>query len=128
MVQVIGLDHIVLLSPDVERALAWWTGRLGLVGDRVEAWRAGEVPFPSVRIDDATIIDLFAGDRTGSNVDHVCVVVDASTDLEALVTGGTFEVERGPVEVYGARGVGRSVYVRDPDGNVVELRTYPPTA
>lgn len=125
MVQVIGLDHIVLLTPDVERALAWWTGHLGLEGDRVEAWRAGDAPFPSVRIDEATIVDLFAGERTGSNVDHVCVVIDPATDLDALVADGTFDVERGPVEVYGARGMGRSVYVRDPDGNLVELRTYP---
>jgi catechol 2,3-dioxygenase-like lactoylglutathione lyase family enzyme len=125
MVRVLGLDHIVLLSADVERALAWWTGELGLEGDRVDAWRAGEVPFPSVRIDDSTIVDLFAGERDGTNLDHVCVVVDPSTDLDALATDGTFDVVRGPVRVYGARGMGRSVYVRAPDGNTVELRTYP---
>ena len=125
MVKVIGLDHVVLLSSDVERALDWWTGELGLAGDRVERWRAGEVPFPSVRIDEGTIIDLFEGQHEGRNVDHLCVVVDPATDLDALVASGTFDVQRGPVEVYGARGVGRSIYVRDPDGNVIELRTYP---
>ena len=128
MVQVVALDHLVLLTPDVERALGWWTAELGLSGERVDQWRQGAVPFPSVRIDDATIIDLLQGERTGSNVDHLCVVVDPATDLDALVAAGTFDVERGPVEVYGARGVGRSVYVRDPDSNVVELRTYPPGA
>ncbi len=125
MVQVVALDHLVLLTPDVERSLGWWTDQLGLAGERVDEWRRGAVPFPSVRIDDATIIDLLQGERTGSNVDHVCVVVDPATDLEALVASESFDVERGPVEVFGARGVGRSVYVRDPDGNVVELRTYP---
>jgi len=125
MVQVIGLDHLVLLTSDVERSLEWWTGPLGLAGERVEEWRRGEVPFPSVRIDEGTILDLFQGERTGRNVDHVCVVVDPGTDLDALVAGGTFEVDRGPVQVFGARGMGRSVYVRDPDANLVELRTYP---
>ena len=125
MVQVIGLDHLVLLTSDVERSLEWWTGPLGLAGERVEEWRRGEVPFPSVRIDEGTILDLFEGERTGRNVDHVCVVVDPGTDLDALVAGGTFEVDRGPVEVFGARGMGRSVYVRDPDANLVELRIYP---
>ncbi len=125
MVRVVGLDHIVLLSADVERALAWWTGELGLEGDRVDAWRAGDVPFPSVRIDESTIVDFFEAQRDGTNLDHVCVVVDPSTDLDALATAGTFHVVRGPVRVYGARGMGRSVYVRDPDGNTVELRTYP---
>lgn len=114
----------MVLTSDVERALAWWTGCLGLDGDRVDVWRRGEVPFPSVRIDEGTIIDLFAGDRTGRNVDHLCVVIEP-TDLDALAASGTFDVERGPVDVYGARGMGRSVYVKDPDGNVVELRTYP---
>lgn len=124
-VRVLGFDHLVLRTVDVERSLTWWTGRLGLVGERVEAWRAGEVPFPSVRIDDATIVDLLAGERTGENVDHVCVVIDPGTDLDALVAGGDFDVTWGPVEVWGARGTGRSIYVRDPDGNGVELRTYP---
>jgi hypothetical protein len=32
---------------------------------------------------------------------------------------------RGPMDVFGARGQGRGLYVRDLDGNVVELRTYP---
>jgi len=125
MVQVIGLDHLVLLTSDVERSLGWWTGPLGLAGERVEEWRRGEAPFPSVRIDEGTILDLFPGEPTGRNVDHVCVVVDPATDLDALVAGGTFEVDRGPVEVFGARGMGRSVYVHDPDANLVELRTYP---
>lgn len=125
MVRVVGLDHIVLLTSDVERSLGWWTGELGLEGDRVEAWRAGDAPFPSVRIDATTIVDLFAGERTGRNLDHVCVVVDPTTDLDALLASETFDVVRGPVDVYGARGMGRSIYVRDPDGNVVELRTYP---
>jgi catechol 2,3-dioxygenase-like lactoylglutathione lyase family enzyme len=124
MVRAIGLDHIVLRTPDVERALRWWVEALGLEGDRVEAWRAGEVPFPSVRLDATTIIDLFAGERTGTNLDHVCVVIEP-TDLDVLATSGDFDVQHGPVEVYGAQGVGRSVYVRDPDGNVVELRCYP---
>lgn len=124
MVRAVGLDHIVLLTTDPERALGWWIDRLGLEGDRVEAWRAGEVPFPSVRLDASTIIDLFTGERSGTNMDHVCVVIEP-TDLDALVAGGEFDVQRGPVDVYGARGTGRSVYVRDPDGNVVELRTYP---
>jgi len=125
MVKVVGLDHVVLLTPDVERSLAWWSGVLGLEGERVDEWRSGSAPFPSVRIDPATIIDLFAGERNGRNVDHLCVVIEPDTDLDAVIAANMFEVDRGPVEVYGARGMGRSIYVRDPDGNVVELRTYP---
>lgn len=123
MVRVSGLDHLVLTVRDVERSLAWYTGELGLTGERVDAWRAGDAPFPSVRIDGTTIIDLLAGERSGINVDHVCLVVDP-VDLAEVAASGRFDVVSGPNEVYGARGMGLGLYVRDPDGNVVELRRY----
>jgi catechol 2,3-dioxygenase-like lactoylglutathione lyase family enzyme len=56
------------------------------------------------------------------------VVVAPTTDLDAVVASGDFDVIEGPVSRWGARGEGVSVYVRDPDGNQVELRTYPDSA
>jgi catechol 2,3-dioxygenase-like lactoylglutathione lyase family enzyme len=123
MVRVKGLDHVVLNVSDVERSLAWYTGELGLDGERVEEWRKGDAPFPSVRIDDTTVIDLVALPRTGENVNHVCLVVDAD-DIDELVHSGRFEVLEGPVERWGAQGVAMSVYLWDPDQNLVELRHY----
>ena len=117
------MDHLVLNVADVERSLAWYTEMLGLDGVRVDAWRRGEVPFPSVRVDDGTIIDLLAARRSGTNVDHLCLVVDA-TDVDAVVDDARFTVVDGPARRFGARGDGWSVYVLDPDGNTVELRTY----
>lgn len=121
--RVTGLDHIVLNCSDVERSLAYYTGTLGLTGERVDEWRRGEVPFPSVRVDAATIIDLFSTGRTGENLDHFCLVL-ASADWEAMVAAGSVPVVRGPSLVFGARGMGTSVYTTDPDGNTVELRRY----
>ena len=117
------IDHIVLTVSDVERSLAWYTDLLGMEGERVEQWRAGDAPFPSVRISDSFIIDLFAGEATGRNLDHVCFVVDRD-DVEGAATDGRFDVLEGPVPRWGARGMGTSVYVSDPDGNTVELRCY----
>lgn len=123
-VRVTGLDHIVLVTPDVERSLAFYTEVLGLAAERVDAWRAGEVPFPSVRIDESTLIDLFAGERTGENLAHVCLVVE-STDLAALAEDPRLAPVTGPVEgLFGARGYAASVYAQDPDGNTIELRCY----
>lgn len=121
--RVTELDHIVVTTPDVERSLAFYSGLLGMPGVRVDEWRAGQVPFPSVRVNAGTIIDLQAGERTGLNVDHFCFVVDAA-DVDAVVGDARFDVITGPVSRFGARGDGRSVYVHDPDGNVVELRHY----
>lgn len=123
MVQVTGMDHIVLVCRDVERSLAWYCGELGLKGERVDEWRRGTVPFPSVRVDDGTVIDLLEGDPGGRNLDHFCLVLQP-TDLEALEASGRFRVVDGPAPRWGARGTGTSVYVLDPDDHVVELRHY----
>lgn len=142
-VRVTGLDHIVLVCADLEASLAFYCDELGLAGERVEAWRAGEVPFPSVRIDATTIIDLFdhaltdrlaahpeAGGSPGGtatarpNMEHLCFTVEP-VDLHELAASGRFEVVRGPAEhLFGAQGYATSLYVADPDGNTVELRSY----
>lgn len=123
-VRVTGFDHLVLTVADVERALAFYCGTLGLAPERVDEWRAGRAPFPSARVDAGTIIDLVHGRRGSSNVDHFCLVV-APLDWHQVIASGVFDVVEGPVGRFGARGSATSVYVRDPDGNVVELRWYP---
>jgi catechol 2,3-dioxygenase-like lactoylglutathione lyase family enzyme len=125
VVRVTGLDHIVLNSTDVERSLAWYCDRLGLMPVRVDEWRSGQAPFPSLRINDHTIIDLLASDRSGVNVDHICLVVD-TVDLRALAASESFDViGDGPIDgLFGARGTATSLYVRDPDANTIELRCY----
>jgi catechol 2,3-dioxygenase-like lactoylglutathione lyase family enzyme len=122
-VRVTGLDHVVLNVADVERSLAFYCDELGLGPERVEEWRRGEILFPSVRVDAHTIIDLLAAPRTGENADHLCLVVEP-IDLAALKDSGRFDVVDGPATRFGARGNGRSLYVRDPDGNTVEIRHY----
>lgn len=123
MVRVEGLDHVVLVVADVERSVAWYRDRLGLEVLRLDEWKDGKVPFPSVRVNEGTIIDILAGARSGTNVDHLCLVL-APTDLAELAGSNEFDVVEGPVRRWGARGEGTSVYVRDPDGNLVELRHY----
>jgi catechol 2,3-dioxygenase-like lactoylglutathione lyase family enzyme len=116
-------DHLVVNVGDVERSLAWYSEMLGLRAERVAEWRAGQVPFPSVRINDHCIIDLMSLERTGQNVDHICLVVDRA-DVDAIAADPRFDIVAGPVERWGARGVGWSVYITDPDDNQVELRGY----
>jgi catechol 2,3-dioxygenase-like lactoylglutathione lyase family enzyme len=123
MPTVLALDHLVLVVSDVERTLAWYGRHAGLPAERVDEWRAGEAPFPSLRVDEATIIDLVPGaDAAGGrgHLDHVCFVVDRA-DLDALAAELEV-VDRGPRS--GARGIGDSIYVRDPDDLLVEFRTY----
>ena len=122
--RVRGLDHIVLNVADAERSMRWYRDRLGLAPERYEEWKAGEAPFVSVRIDEGTIIDLFETDRSGENLNHLALWV--SGDVESIVAHPDVELVRRAPRVFGARGWGSAVYVRDPDGNEVELRQYDP--
>jgi catechol 2,3-dioxygenase-like lactoylglutathione lyase family enzyme len=125
-VQVIGFDHVVLRCADIEASLAFYCGELGLEPDRVDEWRRGEVFFPSARVNVTTLIDLFPiGDGPPRadvpNMDHMCLVVEP-VDLDALAE--RFPGARRADGLYGAQGLASSLYVQDPDGNTVELRSY----
>jgi catechol 2,3-dioxygenase-like lactoylglutathione lyase family enzyme len=121
--ELLGPDHIVLVSPDPERLVRWYTEHLPVTVLRLEEWRRDEVPFVSLRVSPTFLIDVVRGDRTGTNVDHLALHA-TEVDLDELAASGSFEVEMGPADLYGAQGVGRGLYTRDPDGNLLELRTY----
>ena len=129
--RVTQLDHIVLNVADAERAVRFYTEVLGLQPERLDLWRAGRVPFPSVRVNEGTLIDIFPKPEQapatsgGSNLNHFCLVLDGTLEpvLGELQRHGV-PIESGPVGRWGARGEAQSIYLRDPDGNGVELRTY----
>ena len=124
MATALTLDHLVLISADVERTLAWYGRHAGLADVRVDEWRAGTAPFPSLRVSDTLIIDVIPGGvHERGHLDHVCFVV-SGRDLEALRSDPDLSVEE-EGERFGAQGVAHSIYVRDPDGLLVEFRAYP---
>jgi catechol 2,3-dioxygenase-like lactoylglutathione lyase family enzyme len=103
--------------------------------ERLDEYRAGSAPFPSVRLNQDTIVDLFPKKmwweeslaRKGrESLNHFCIAMgeeDWSSLLERLKTYDV-EVEEGPVLRWGAHGSGTSVYFRDPEGNRIEIRYY----
>jgi len=132
LVKITEMDHIVLRVKDVETSLKFYTETLGLKPERIEEWRAGKIRFPSARINADTIIDLFASDQEPidkdgvKNQDHYCMVIE-KTDMEELKS--KFEamgvgIQAGPGQRWGSHGDGTSLYIYDPDDNVVELRHY----
>jgi catechol 2,3-dioxygenase-like lactoylglutathione lyase family enzyme len=121
--KVVGIDHVVLTVPDVEATVAWYRDELGLEVLRLEEWRRGDVLFVSLRVSPTTLIDVLQGERTGENVNHVAFLVE-DVDVDELAASGRHEVVMGPADLYGAQGIGRGIYINDPAGNLVELRTY----
>lgn len=134
MLRIAKLDHIVLNVRDIDRSLQFYTGVLGLAPERVDAYRAGTVPFPSVRVNESTVIDLFpldptapsASDGFAENLNHFCLVweQDGVESIIAELKVHGIEIDRPPSHAWGARGRGTSIRVHDPDGNLVELRVY----
>jgi catechol 2,3-dioxygenase-like lactoylglutathione lyase family enzyme len=119
---VAGIDHVVLRCRDPERMLAFYTRVLGLAEERrVEA--IGLVQLRAGR----SLVDLVPGtpgEMEHANVDHVCLVLE-SVEMDVVVrwlADECVETVGEPMVRYGAGGYGRSIYLRDPEGNVIELK------
>ena len=121
------LDHVVVRCRDQTRSLDFYGRVLGLVEERrLEA--IGLIQLRAGR----SMVDLVPADPppsdAGRNVDHFCLGIDAA-DMEALgryLRAQGVEVLGEPAMRYGARGMGPSVYVLDPDGNILELKQIEP--
>jgi len=123
-IEVAGIDHVVINVSDAERAMRWYQKHLGFEPERYGEWLSGKAPFLSMRVNELTVIDLLETDRSGENVDHISFCITGS--LEDLATEDV-EIVREFESVYGAMGWGPALYIRDPDGNVIELKQYPDT-
>jgi catechol 2,3-dioxygenase-like lactoylglutathione lyase family enzyme len=129
------MDHIVLNVVDDEKMIAFYSKVLMFAPERLEEYRAGDVPFPSVRLNSDTIIDLFPkkmwqksarAARGRENLNHFCIALSKGTWEKLLerLQANKVTIEEGSVPRWGAHGTGTSIYFRDPEGNLIEARYY----
>ncbi|WP_198653591.1 VOC family protein [Actinocorallia populi] len=134
----IELDHIVLWVADPIRSAEFYATVLELTPLRLQEFRDGTAPFPSVRVSAGTIIDLAplplaaglnaAGEGTaGHPVNHLCLNLDHDGYLalkDRLAAHG-IPVPLTMKDSFGARGhAPETLYFTDPDRNVIEARYY----
>ncbi|MER6572239.1 VOC family protein [Streptomyces sp. NPDC001093] len=134
------LDHVVLWVADPVAAAGFYQESVGLEPIRVAEFTEGKAAFPSVRVNEETILDLApltmaagmrmlpgAADSAGHPVNHICLSLpaDAFDALHARLEEHGVAVSGIDHDLSGARGnATRSFYFRDPDGNVFEARHY----
>ena len=129
------MDHIVLNVVDIDKMLTFYTEVLLLPSERLEEFKDHKVPFPSVRLTKDTIIDLFPKklwEKTNPeevcrpNLNHFCLATDKDSceKLQERLKQNGVEIDDGPAKRWGAHGSGLSIYFRDPEGNVIEVRYY----
>jgi catechol 2,3-dioxygenase-like lactoylglutathione lyase family enzyme len=121
--QPLGLDHVVLRVRDQEVSRRFYTDILHCTLDHMNE----RISLMQLRFG-AQLIDLLpagAGAQTaGGGLDHVCLSIRCA-DLEALrgeLLAQGVAVEGEVVQRRGAYGTGPSLYLRDPDGYLIELK------
>lgn len=135
MLNILGLDHVVLRVADVPRALAFYRDALGCAVERDRSaigliqLRAGAALIDLVALDSELGRKLGAGPARdgGRNMDHFCLRIEPFDEAAIAAHLRAHGIAPGPVAPrYGADGMGPSMYISDPDGNTVELKG-PPT-
>ena len=120
-----GLDHVVLRVTDLERAVRFYCEVLGCSEER----RAESMPLVQLRAG-RSLVDLILAEGTpdvaGGNMDHFCLRIEPFDEASLRAHLASHAVEVGEVATrYGAEGDGPSLYIRDLDGNTVELKGPP---
>ncbi len=129
-INVKRIDHVVIRAKNLDNMIAFYQDVLGCRLERGPAesglaqLRAGE-----------SMIDLVdvtgrlgrqggaAPDHSADNVDHVCLLVSPWDQGAMLKHLNEHNVDFGEVATrYGATGDGLSVYLKDPEGNTIELK------
>ena len=136
---VTAFDHVALPTADAERFLRFYKA-LGFGTQHETEWRSGAFPIFSIVFGDNKINvhpealvrkargqpGFLRGPTAEPGCGDLCFVWEGTAAaLSALLERAQATVVEGPVERQGGRGrAGRSVYVRDPDGNLLEFMIY----
>ncbi len=120
------LDHLVLTVRDVEATCRFYERVLGMRRESFEGgWLALHYgrqksnlhPYPSP-------VEIVAQDPRPGAADLCFIAEMPLTEVIAHLKACGIEIEMGPVKRTGAEGSMTSVYIRDPDGNLIEVSNY----
>jgi glyoxylase I family protein len=130
MFRILGIDHIVLRVAELERMLPFYCDVLGCSVERREdaiglvQLRAGTALIDLVPVDsELGRAGGAAPGAEGRNLDHFCLRLEPFDEEAIRAHLSNHGIEAGPLKRrYGAEGTGFSIYIEDPEGNVVEMK------
>ena len=130
MIKPIAIDHLVLRTARYRELIDFYCD---VIGCRLERETSAEFGLTQLRAGNA-LIDIVdvngelgktggaAPGPTGNNLDHFCLQIEARDEAELIAYLQSLGIDCAEFhERYGAQGMGRSLYIRDIDGNTVEL-------
>ena len=124
--QIERIDHLVLTVQNIKASCAFYTKVLGM---RAVAFQGGRkaVVFGDQKInfhESGKEFDPKALRPTPGSADLCFVVRDPLTKIISHLDGCDVKIIEGPVKRTGAMGPMTSVYIRDPDQNLIEIAIY----
>ena len=132
MLEVAGIDHIVLRTTKLKDMLEFYCNVLGCTVERettiemgLTQLRAGSALIDLVTVDsDLGRMGGGAPTESENNLDHFCLQLKPISEIEIEKHLSEHGINEGSFhDRYGAQGVGKSIYIKDPEGNTVELRS-----
>lgn len=130
MIELRHIDHVVLRVVDLDAMLVFYCNALGCTIERRQdaigliQLRAGSCLVDLVPVDGKLgRMGGAAPGKEGRNMDHLCFRVAPFDEAAIRSHLAALDIVAGPVEArYGAEGNGPSIYLTDPEGNVIELK------
>ncbi|MFQ5785430.1 MAG: VOC family protein [Alphaproteobacteria bacterium] len=124
--EIARIDHIVLTVRDLAATVAFYTRVLGMKEVRFGANRVAlHFGRHKINLHEAGREFEPKAARPAPGSGDLCLIAETALDAVArdLEAAGV-AIEDGPVERTGAEGSIRSLYIRDPDGNLIEIASY----
>ncbi|MFT5757244.1 MAG: glyoxylase I family protein [Alteromonadaceae bacterium] len=132
MIEIIAIDHLVLRTTKLNDMLHFYCKVLGC---KLERQTSKELGLTQLRAGSALIDLVDVNSQLGqlgggppsqgnNNLDHFCLQLKAISNVDIVSHLSSFEIELDDFSLrYGAQGFGDSLYIEDPEGNVIELKS-----
>ncbi|MGL5440048.1 MAG: VOC family protein [Filifactoraceae bacterium] len=120
-----NLDHIVITSSNIERTVEFYVGVLGMELDRTNDRYAVKFGNQKFNLHRGKAEFLPAAQNVTFGSADLCLIAEGDIeDIYNELVEKNIPIELGIVPRTGANGPIKSIYLRDPDGNLVEVSTY----